>query len=295
MPAPKRPRPTLDDARRLSLKIRWAGTSYERTASLYSAEVVELLGPGRPLQEIRAAMVQRHMIEPLALKGNSPATINRKLSALSAMLRDACTHGLLEEVPTLPKRLRQSQRKDRVLSRQEEEAFMETFIRMGQPAAADVFAVLIDTALRWGELERLRGADYDRELSHLKVEITKTGRPRVVPLTQRASAALARNVGSREDPIFPFSYRQFRHLFETAKDTIGLGDDRQVTIHLLRHTCASRLAAKGIPLPQLQAFGGWTSLAALQRYVHLDVAALHGCARILEQDTPAPCPPLKIS
>jgi site-specific recombinase XerD len=62
----------------------------------------------------------------------------------------------------------------------------------------------------------------------------------------------------------------------------GLADDRALSIHTTRHTCASKLASRGIPLHQLMAYGGWTSLASVQRYLHLHTDALAACVNALE-------------
>jgi site-specific recombinase XerD len=71
-------------------------------------------------------------------------------------------------------------------------------------------------------------------------------------------------------------------LFEAAKEGVGLGDDDSLSVHVTRHTCASKLASAGIPLHQLMAFGGWTSLASVQRYLHIHTDALAACVAALE-------------
>lgn len=273
---------TLQQARDLSLRVRWEGLAYARTAAIYSAECVAHFGAGFPLSEITAQLVDGWR-QQLQAKGNRPSTINMKVSALRSMLADAHLHGHISEVPKMPRQLRLANTKDRVISDCERDAFCRHFIERGQPAAADLLVFLLETACRWGEAERLRGEDVDLARGRVTFWQTKNGKPRSVPLTRRAIDALTPHlpaVGSHR--VWPFRYDQFKWLFGSAKDAMGLGEDAALTIHATRHTCASKLAAKGIPLHQLMAYGGWTSLASVQRYLHLHTDALAACVSALE-------------
>ena len=274
---------TLAQARSLSLKVRWAGKAYERTAATYSQAVVDHFGAGCCVDEITAPEVEAWRQRLLA-GGNRPATINRKVSALRAMLADAQLHGHLHDVPRMPQQLRTLNTRDRVLSDEERDAFCRWFRQQGEPAAADLLVFLLETAARWGEAERLRGQDVDTSKGRVTFWATKNGRPRSVPLTRRALDALLPHLpvvqGHR---VFPYSYRRFQWLFDRAKEAQGLQDDAALTIHTCRHTCASKLASRGIPLHQLMTYGGWTSLASVQRYLHLHTDALSACVAALEE------------
>ena len=67
-----RPVFTMKEARALSMRIRWAGLAYERTAAIYSAEAVSYFGDHLPINEITAALVDGWRQKLLA-KGNRPA------------------------------------------------------------------------------------------------------------------------------------------------------------------------------------------------------------------------------
>lgn len=273
---------TVEQARRLSLRIRWAGTAGERTAALYTASIVEHFGPGADLGSITVPQIEEWR-QALLAKGNRPATINKKVSALRSMFSDAVLHGHLAQAPAVPQQLRLSNTRDRVISPEEERALCRFFRERGEPAAADLLVFLLQTAARWGEAERLRGEDVDLARGRVTFWQTKSGRPRSVPLTRRAVDALRPHLpavpGHR---VWPYSYCQMVRLWNAAKAAMDLEGDEALTIHTTRHTCASHLAAKGIPLHQLMAFGGWSSLASVQRYLHLHTDALAACAAALE-------------
>lgn len=273
---------TLAEARELSLRVRWNGLSYQRTAAIYSQEAVTYFGPGFPCSELTATLVDEWR-QALTSKGNRPSTVNKKVAAIRAMLSDAHLHGHLEDVPRMPRQLRMQNTKDRVFSPEETAGFCSYFQSVGEPAAADLLVFLLETACRWGEAERLLGKDVNLEKGRVTFWTTKNGKPRSVPLTRRAIDALEPHLPAvQSHRVWPYKYNRFEHLFDRAKAYLGLSEDRALTIHTTRHTCASKLASKGIPLHQLMAFGGWTSLASVQRYLHLHTDALAACVNALE-------------
>jgi integrase len=277
---------TIQDARANSLQRRWQGLAYERTAAIYSQDVVDQLGPWRPLAQIDYQLVES-MMDAFLKKGNAPATVNKKRSALRAMLTDAAARGWIQGVPAIPKQLPNSRRKDRVISPQEEEAFCLWFERIEQPEAADLFRFLLYTGCRWSEAEKLVTSDVNLILRRVTFHLTKSKagpKNRTIRLPVKAYEAVRHHVSPThmDERVWSYSYNQYRHLFDAAKDALGLGADKQLTIHILRHTCASRLSAGGITLQKLQAWGGWDDVTALQRYVHLNVEALEDCVTVLE-------------
>ena len=281
-PVPRTRLFSLKEARALSLRTRWKGLPYERTAAIYSQEAVDHFGEHFPVAEITAALVNDWRQQLLA-KGNRPSTINKKVAAIRSMLADAHLNGFLLEVPKMPRQMKLNNTKDRVMSDAERDGFCTFFHQVGEPAAADLLVFLLETACRWGEAERLKGQDVDLEKGRVTFWETKNGKPRSVPLTRRALDALQQHlpaVGSHR--VWPYAYARFEYLFSAAKDALGI-EDPALTIHTTRHTCASKLASKGIPLHQLMAFGGWTSLASVQRYLHLHTDALAACVNALEE------------
>lgn len=273
---------TMQEARELSLRIRWEGLAYKRTAAIYSQEAVDHFGPYTQLGAITAPLVEEWR-QKLMAKGNRPDTINKKVSAIRSMMADAVLHGRLDAIPALPRQLTRRNTKDRVFSDQEVAGFCQFFRAMGQPVAADLLVFLLDTGCRWGEAEKLKGQDVDLKRPAVTFWSTKNGRPRSVPLTRRAVDALAPHLPPvPSHRVWPYSYSAFRRLFDQAKEALGLIDDQALTIHTTRHTCASKMASRGVSQGKLMAFGGWESLVAVQRYMHLQTGALADCVAALE-------------
>jgi len=273
---------TLNEARTLSLRIRWAGTAYERTAKIFSQAVVDWFGPATQLSAVNAPLVEAWRQE--LIRKNQPATINKKISALRAMQSDAVLHGFLTEAPQLPQQMRLRNLKDRVVSDHERDQMIALFLQWEQPVAADLLIWLLETGCRWGEAEGLAGGDVDLAAGRVTFSQTKTNRPRSVPLTKRAQDAVRPHLPAvRSHRVWPYTYRQFQQLFGRAKSVMGLADDAAFSVHTCRHTCASKLASKGVSQGMLMAWGGWTSLAAVSRYMHLSTDALASCVAALEE------------
>lgn len=274
---------SLAKARDLSLRVRWANRPYERTARIYCQAALDWFGDVR-LEEISTPAVEAWRAD-LAARGNQPATINRKVSALRAMLADACLYGHLAAVPRMPPQMPPGRFQRRVFEPAEEAAFCQAFMRMGEPEAADLFVFLVETAARFSEASRLRGRDVEQGVRwKVTFSATKNQDSRTVPLTRRAEDAIrGRLPAVPAHRVWSYNYGRFRCLFDRAKALLGLAHDRGLTTHSTRHTCATRLAASGISEFQLMRYGGWRSQQAVKAYVHLNTDALDGCVDVLER------------
>ena len=81
--------------------------------------------------------------------------------------------------------------------------------------------------------------------------ITKSGRSRTIPMTERVKEVIKLPPAEGRRPKGPFtklSQAQFRAIWNDAMAEVGLGADDQVVPHILRHTCASRLVQGGIDI-----------------------------------------------
>ncbi len=218
------------------------------------------------------------LIASLRKRGNSNATINRKMAALSKLLRKAFKMG---DVHSLPEFRRQKEKGGRIrfLEYDEEDRLFAAIER--QSNLYHRFCIfLVDTGARLGEGINLRWNDIHDD--RVTFWVTKSGRSRSVPLTSRAVAAVAR----RPEQIGPFvmiDQQQFRAVWNQAKLEVGLATDSDVVPHVLRHTCASRLVRGGIDIRRVQMWLGHQTLQMTMRYAHLASHDLDVCVPILER------------
>ena len=256
--------------------ILWENGSHKYNVTSFIGEIDEIL-----LGQTFSAFDQETLdtvIGALRERGNSNATINRKMAALQKLLRKAFKMG---DIHSLPEFRRQKERAGRLrfLTYEEEQLL---FGAIGDKSA-DAHALcifLVDTGCRLGEALGLRWADIDQR--RVTFWITKSGRSRTVPLTARASKAV---IGQRGRPRGPFRHimaHRFRAVWNAAKNETGFAGDRDLVPHTLRHTCASRLVQGGIDIRRVQMWLGHQTLQMTMRYAHLATHDLDKCVAVLE-------------
>jgi integrase len=218
------------------------------------------------------------IVEALRTRGNSNATINRKIAALSKLLRKAFKMG---DIHSLPEFRRQKERAGRIrfLEREEEEALFSA-IRKRSEDAYRLSIFLVDTGCRLGEGLGLIWNDIQG--ARASFWITKSGRSRTVPLTSRAQQAVAIPRTRLKGPFAMLQQVRYRAIWNEAKAEVGLGADTQVVPHILRHTCASRLVQGGIDMRRIQMWLGHQTLQMTMRYAHLATHDLDSCVVVLE-------------
>ena len=259
--------------------------------------VVALLGPLRSPSSILPADVAR-LRSLLKSEGLSGSTVNRYLTALGVILRQAEEEGLVGSVQKI-RREREPEGRCRILSPEEISDISALLLgpqhlEPGVTYSALIY-FLVETGMRVSEALRLRWEDLTNGravCSHKDccgeaiVRQTKSGKPRTVPLTGGACRALG---WPRCNPAFfagPFTHVDqfgFNRAWNAAKARLpSLASDPDVVPHALRHTCASRLIRAGVPLPVVKDWLGHASIKTTMRYVHLDTAALRRAAEAME-------------
>lgn len=213
-------------------------------------------------------------------RGNRNSTINRKFASLSKLLRKHHRNGGLDRVPEFRK-LPERNARIRFLTRDEEQDMLDGLDRI-DPHYSQLGRFLAETGARIGEALQLNWGDIDG--NYVTFWETKSSRPRTIPLTRRARTVIddQRNVsGRRTGPFQDVAYPKFRNGWNLAKDQTVMRNDRQVVPHVLRHTCASRLAQSGVDIKRIQEFLGHRTLSMTLRYAHLSPKHLDVCADAL--------------
>lgn len=261
--------------------ILWPEGRHKYNVRLFLGEIDEVL-LGVRFETFDEKLLDR-LIMALRQRGNSNATINRKLAALRKLLQKAHKMGEIGPLPDIP-RLKESAGRIRFLEHDEETRLFAE-IRARDDAAYRLSIFLVDTGCRLGEALGLIWNDLSERRATFW--ITKSGRSRSVPLTKRAAEAariIFDDQGRRQKgPFTTLTQPQFRAIWNDAKAQVGLGADDQVVPHILRHTCASRLVKGGIDLRRVQMWLGHQTLQMTMRYSHLATSDLDRCVAVLEQ------------
>ena len=255
----------------------WEAGSHKSNVTSFVLEMDEILLGGE-FAVFTDDMVDG-LIASLRKRGNSNATINRKMAALSKLLRKAYKMG---DVHSLPEFKRQKEKAGRIrFLDPDEEAMLFDAIASRNELYGRFCVFLVDTGARLGEGIGLHWSDIRK--GRVTFWITKSGRSRSVPLTSRAMAAIKASDKTRRGPFVGIEQPHFRAEWNKAKERIGLGNDEDVVPHVLRHTCASRLVQGGVDLRRVQTWLGHQTLQMTMRYAHLASHDLDMCVPILER------------
>ena len=207
-------------------------------------------------------------------------TVQKELSALRSLFAWMVERGLLQNAPAVPKVPRRAtgtahpsgRRKRVVLSPEEMDAIVAALperTRDGKPCKA-YFAVMRETGLRPGTLQRLRAPDDYRsgaEFLKIRAEADKARYEREVPLTARAREVLD-EVCPNDGLIFPkFAWR---HPLRAAARAVGLEPDRasQVKPYDFRHSVATELTERSGNLLGVGYLLGHRHATTTNQYVH---------------------------
>ncbi len=248
-----------DDKDRLRwLTARLAGRSL---VSITSDTVRELIAAKRA-EKSGGGQYKRKEPSPLSL-----STVNRYMSALSAVLNSAVVWGWIPTAPKIPK-LSEPKKRIRYLTREETCSLItELPIHLAEMACFSLATGLRENnvlELEWNQV------DTARRIAWAHGDQTKNAKPLAIPLNDEALAVLLLRRG--EHPRFVFTYdghpvsKASNHAWYKALARAGIEEFRW---HDLRHTWASWHVMSGTPIEVLKELGGWSDLRMVMRYAHL--------------------------
>lgn len=203
------------------------------------------------------------------LKQVSPGTVIRDLSYLSSIINHARREwgiNIPNPVPLIRKPAT-PQGRERILSADEQTRLLAQLTPIGRrnPWLKAATMLSLETALRQGELLRLRWGDIDLENQTAFLPITKNGIARTVPLSKKAVSILSALPRDAEGNVFPIKSANLHAAFRRACSRADIVNFRW---HDLRHTAITKLANKLPNVIELAAVSGHRSLAMLKRYYH---------------------------
>jgi integrase len=218
----------------------------------------------------------------------SIATVHKELSLLRRVLNVAVSNGWILRNPfDMGDSLinpGDEKPRERILTKEEEEKLL--IACAGTRAhLRPIIICALDTGMRRGEIFKLTWADIDFEnrIINIKAFNTKTMRQRQVAITSRLLQEL--------NTLWEKSDRHLHKLifgittstkkgFARVREAAGLPDLR---FHDLRHTHATRLVSKHLPLSEVGRVLGHTQANTTYRYVNANVETARRAAALLDE------------
>ncbi len=269
----------------LAAYVGRASSTQARARSALQAHILPRFAD-RHLSAVTRFDVER-MVNEIVASGRSPATAEKTLRTMSAVMAAAVDARLIRDNPCRGVRAPRaaSGHQPRFLTPAEVER-LAAYVRAPYDLLVRFTAY---TGLRWGEVAALRGADVDllrgavtvaRSLERGgTVKDTKTHSRRIVHLEKALRNEVAAHIQtvllSPADHLWtvseggPLSYTNFRRrVWQPA--VMAAAIDPSLRFHDLRHTCASWLIARGGTARAVMAWMGHSTIkVTFDRYGHL--------------------------
>lgn len=217
--------------------------------------------------------------------GLKKSSVNRVLNTLGKLLKVAVDWGDLEHTLKVARFSIAKTESERIkfLSSAEVSALLtelkdNTLIR-------DLVIFLLNTGLRIGEARALRWADVDMTNRKIIVKRNmwanietspKSGKSREIPINDAALAALKAQFHLKGPWVWcledgsPLTAHTGTTVLENASRRAGI---QHTSFHVLRHTFASNLVMRNIPIRTVQDLLGHADITVTMRYAHLTPTA----------------------
>lgn len=259
-------------------------TRYRQITKHLSVFLDTLEDPPIKLSQISPAIIEEYKLHRLNLV--KPQTVNTEIILLHHFFRYAVEMEFIGINPTQNiKKIKNPKRKaPRFLSREE----ITKILSQASPRLKDIVPFLLNTGLRWGELQFLEWSDVDWREKRINIRIKEEWSPkggeRKVPINE-AAIHILRDLPRRSRWVFTTKTgKQVRQqgtwtAFKLACRKVGIED---ATLHTLRHTFASHLVMAGVDLATISKLLGHKDISTTMIYSHLSPDHLRQAVKRLE-------------
>ena len=203
------------------------------------------------------------------------ATANRTLTVLKAALNHAYHEGRVTgDEPW--RKVKPFREVDAAVVHYLSDAEIRRLVNATQGHFRNLVRGALVTGCRYGELTRMRVSDFNASAGTVTVRLSKAGKPRHVVLADEGRALFEQMTAGRapQDLIFrrddhaAWGASHQQRPLEQASRVAKL--DPLATFHILRHTYASSLAMKGVPMGVIAAQLGHSDTRMTEKhYAHL--------------------------
>ncbi len=201
----------------------------------------------------------------------SPASVNRELTLLRAVLRMARDRwGVEVRMPAWKaQRLKEPAPRERYLTPAEAQRVLEH----ASPHIRPGIELSLLAGIRLSNCIGLDWSEVDLQERRLALRV-KGDKPHFVPLCEPAFVLLA-NLGPRnEGPVFLYHGRPIKSWSKAWTNSLRRAGIKDFRWHDLRHTAASWMVQEGVPLDVVQKVLGHSDISTTMRYAHREDSAV---------------------
>ncbi len=274
--------PTLSEATRVVYKRRKNGTKSATNFLIGMKHNIKALGD-LPVNKITRPMVNKMMDTLKQEHKNSNAVVNQKMGYLRVVLQEMEEDGYIEMIK-MPKPRPTKNTKVHYLTEDMERELLSWLNCMQRNREAkDIVECLIDLGCRVNELLGLEKRFVDFDNNQINFNDRKNDQAVAVPMTNRVQSIIRRYYREVKDfdRLFTLNYSELNAIWQKARKDLGYADKKFYTLHLCRHTTASRLVQRGVPILLVKDWLGHEDIENTMIYAHLAPKALHSVVEVL--------------
>jgi integrase len=278
--------PTLSEATRVVYKRRKNGTKSATNFLIGMKHNIKALGD-LPVNKITRPMVNKMMDTLKQEHKNSNAVVNQKMGYLRVVLQEMEEDGFIEMIK-MPKPRPTKNTKVHYLTEDMERELLSWLNCMQRNREAkDIVECLIDLGCRVNELLGLEKRFVDFDNNQINFNDRKNDQAVAVPMTNRVQSIIRRYYREVKDfdRLFTLNYSELNAIWQKARKDLGYADKKFYTLHLCRHTTASRLVQRGVPILLVKDWLGHEDIENTMIYAHLQPKALHSIVDVLNDRT----------
>ena len=271
----------LSEATRVVYKRRKNGTKSATNFLIGMKHNIKALGD-LPVNKITRPLINQMMDTLKQEHKNSNAVINQKMGYLRVVLQEMEEDGYIEMIK-FPKPRPTKNSKVHYLTADMEKELLDYLVEHEYKAAKNIIECLIDLGCRVNELLGLEKRFVDFDNNQINFNDRKNDQAVAVPMTNRVRDNLTNHcIGLKDfDKVFLYNYSELNAIWQKARKDLGYADKKFYTLHLCRHTCASRLVQRGVPILLVKDWLGHEDIENTMIYAHLAPKALHSVVEVL--------------
>ena len=184
------------------------------------------------------------------------STFNKDLSFISSVIQSAINDWGIY-FPSNPcrsmKREKESKPRTRVLEDNEQTELLEACALVNNIYLKPMVAFSIETAIRQGELLKIRYGNINFRNRTLLLTDTKNGEDRTIPLSEKAFLILQSQPRQFDGKVFPMTRNQVKYFWEEALKKTNI---KGLRWHDLRRHACTLMFEKGLSVPEVQLCSG---------------------------------------
>ena len=273
--------PTLSEATNLVYKRRYNGEDSATNFLIAMKYNIKAIG-NLQVNKITKQHIKKLMDYHRFTRKNSKQVTNTKVGYLKTVLDEMVEDGFIKDI-SFPRRLKEKKQKVHYLTKEMEDELLKYLIQNDYYEAFDIVSCLIDLGCRVNELLNLEKRFVDFDNNQINFNDRKNDNAVAVPMTNRVKSILRRYYREVKDfdKLFSLNYSELNAIWQKARKDLGYADKKFYTLHLCRHTCASRLVQRGCQLLLVKDWLGHLDIKTTMIYAHLAPKALHSIVGVL--------------